>query len=506
MKYQLSNFMNTNYKFTLERIHKSLKAEESKGKTNKYIQLYKAIKNCIVNIELPHNWALPSTRYLADQLGFSRTTILKSYELLLLEKIIISKQGSGYKVNFENNINNDTIDDKLHYNTHSYPKLSSKGESFLNNVSLINRSPGASLAFRPGLPPIDIFPVNQWKNLLNTYWRHVKSSTLSYARSTGIDPLKKSICNYLNVSRNIKCDHKQIIIVSGSLQSLYLISSILIDKGDNVILENPTFPNVHSIFKSAQANLHPIALDNEGINLDKINELNHLSPKLVHITPSNHYPFGTKMSLKRRKDLLKWASLNKSLIIENDYENEIANFKENIPSVFSLDNEDRTIYMGTFNRLLHPSIRLGYMIVPKYLIDALEALQEHSHRFVAPSIQIVMNQFIERNYLYQHLKNIIEVAQERQALFLSEFNKSEFVTIKNQNFNSLHLVANFNQKVSEKEEFLMIEKLKQVNITTHSLNKCHIGNLKQQGLILGYSSVRPKELEKKVKKLINILK
>ena len=97
--------MNTNYKFTLERIHKSLKAEESKGKTNKYIQLYKAIKNCIVNIELPHNWALPSTRYLADQLGFSRTTILKSYELLLLEKIIISKQGSGYKVNFENNIN-----------------------------------------------------------------------------------------------------------------------------------------------------------------------------------------------------------------------------------------------------------------------------------------------------------------------------------------------------------------------------------------------------------------
>lgn len=497
--------MNTNYKFTLDLFKKSLDKEQQKDKANKYILLYRAIKGCILDIEIPNHWVLPSTRYLSENLGLSRTTIIKSYELLLLEKLISSKTGSGYRVNFEGKEAQKDEFKKDLFNTDIYPKLSSKGISFLNNVSLINRSPGASLAFRPGLPPIDIFPVNQWKNLLNTYWRHVKSSTLSYARSTGIDPLKKSICSYLNVSRNIKCEHSQVVIVSGSLQSLYLISSVLIDKGDNVILENPAFPNVHSIFKSAQANLLPISLDDQGIDLKKINELNHLNPKLVHVTPSNHYPLGVKMSLKRRKELLHWASANTSLIIENDYENEIANYKENIPSIFSLDNEDRTIYMGTFNRLLHPSIRLGYMVVPKYLIGAVEALQEHSHRFVAPSIQVVMNQFIERNYLYMHIKNIIEVAQERQEVFLSEFNKSKFMTIKNQDFNSLHLVANFNKDISDKDEAVIIQKLKEVQITSHSLSKCFIGNKKQQGLILGYSSIRSNEIERKVKKIVSII-
>ena len=497
--------MNTNYKFTSERIYKSLQNQKKDKITNKYIQIYKAIKNCITNNELPNNWSLPSTRYLAKSLEVSRTTIIKSYELLQLEKLIISKQGSGYKINFENSKKENLSDKELLIDEKEYPKLSVKGASFLQNVSLINRNPGGSVAFRPGLPPLDVFPVNQWKNLLNTYWRHVKSSKLSYARSTGVESLKKSVCNYLNISRNIKCDYRQIVIVSGSLQSLYLISSILIDKGDNIIIENPAFPNVHSIFKSIQANLLPVSLDNEGINIDEMNYLNHLNPKLVHVTPSNHYPLGTRMSLERRKQLLNWAKENSSLIIENDYENEIANHFNRIPTIFSLDNEDRTIYMGTFNRLLHPSIRLGYMIVPKYLINAVEALQEHSHRFVAPSIQTVMKQFIEKNHLYKHIKNVLEAAQERQELFISEFNKSSSMHIDKNSFDSLHLIAKFNKKISDKEEAQIIQKLKNSNITSHSLSKCFIGSTKQKGLILGYSSVRSNFIERKAKKLVKVI-
>lgn len=497
--------MNTNFKFTTQRIHKALHLEVGKQKTNKYIQLYKAIKNCILSNELPNNWALPSTRYLAESLKISRTTVIKSYELLLLEKLIISKLGSGYKVNFEPKTAALKSKEKQQFDAAHYPKLSKKGASFLKNISLINRNASASIAFRPGLPPLDIFPVNQWKNLLNTYWRHVKSSKLSYARSTGIDPLKKSICDYLNVNRNIKCNYRQIIIVSGSLQSLYLISSILIDTGDDVFIEDPAFPNVHSIFKSTQANLHPVSIDEEGINVTEMDSLSLLAPKLVHVTPSNQYPLGVKMSLRRRKQLLKWATKTKSLIIENDYENEVANHFNKIPTIFSLDKEDRTIYMGTFNRLLHPSIRLGYMVIPEYLIAPVEALQEHSHRFVAPSIQVVMNQFIERNYLYQHIKNIIEVAQERQALFLSEFKNSSTLFFEKKNFDSLHLVGQFYEKVTENQELQIIQKLKEAHITSHSLSKCFIGDKKKQGLILGYSSVRSREIERKVKKMIEII-
>ncbi|MEW4922208.1 PLP-dependent aminotransferase family protein [Algibacter sp. 2305UL17-15] len=500
--------MNTNLNFALERIKKSFEIQSEAPPKNKYIVLYRAIKACIVNVELPHNWLLPSTRILAKEMGVSRTTVLKAYELLLLEKLIIAKAGSGYKVFFEKNQKSDHVEQGNNsFDKNLYPSLSVKGNAFLKNVSLINTIINdTGIAFRPGLPPLDVFPINQWKNLLNTYWRYVKSSGLNYSRATGIDSLKKSICDYLNISRNIKCDYKQIVVVSGSLQSLYLVSNALINKDDHVVLEDPTFPNVHSIFKSIQATLLPIPLDDEGISMKHIDSINHLKPKIVHTTPSDHYPLGVKMSLNRRKELLQWASKNKALIIENDYEHEIGNTFKYIPSIYSLDTEDRTIYMGTFNRLLHPSIRLGYMIVPEYLTNAIEALLLHSHRFVAPSIQTVMNQFIERNYLYQHLKNISEVAQERQLLFLEEFKKSnKTMTIKTNTFASLHLIAKFNKHTTEKDEIALVDKLSDANITAHSLSKCYIGNEKQQGLILGYSSVRPAVLKQKARKLVKLI-
>jgi len=498
--------MNTNLKFVINRIHKEYLNQEKIKPYNKYIVLYRSIKQCIINHELPHEWLLPSTRILAQELELSRTTTNKAYELLQLEKLILSKAGSGNKVNYDSTIKNEIeLTKKKSINKKLYPTISQKGISYLKNISLLNRPNNNNLAFRPGLPPIDVFPVSQWKKLLDAYWRHIKSSGLSYSNSTGIEELKKSIRNYLNVSRNIKCSHDQIVIVSGSLQSLYLITNALINKEDSVVIENPLFPNVHSVFKSSEANLIPIDLDDEGIDITQMNTIKK-QVKMVHVTPSNHYPLGIKMSLKRRQEMLNWATKNKALIIENDYENEIANSIENIPTIFSLDVEDRTIYMGTFNRLLHPSIRLGYMIIPKYLVNTVAAIQEHSHRFVTPSIQVVMNQFIEKNYLYQHIKITIEVAQERHDLFKSEFKKiSKLMHIQEKPFSSFHVLALFNNKATIEEEKEVIQNLKAINISAFSLSKCYIGEPLQKGIILGYGSVRPLVLKKKIKTMQGIV-
>ena len=498
--------MNTNYKFAINRIHKEYLNQEKFKPYTKYVVLYRSIKQCILNHELPHDWLLPSTRILAKELDLSRTTTNKAYELLQLEKLILSKAGSGNKVNYDSSINSEKeISKKKSSNKMLYPTISQKGISYLKNVSLLNRPHDNNLAFRPGLPPIDVFPVNQWKKLLDAYWRHIKSSGLSYSNSTGIEELKKSIRKYLYVSRNIKCSHDQIVIVSGSLQSLYLITNALINKGDSVVIENPLFPNVHSVFKSSEANLIPIDLDDEGIDITQMNTIKK-QVKLAHVTPSNHYPLGIKMSLKRRQEVLNWAAKNKALIIENDYENEIANADESIPTIFSLDTEDRTIYMGTFNRLLHPSIRLGYMIVPKYLVHTVAAIQEHSHRFVTPSIQVVMNQFIEKNYLYQHIKKSIEVAKTRHDLFISLFNeKSKNMYIQHKSFSSFHVLALYKNDVSVEDENKLIQQLKGHNVTVFSLSNCYVGDPKLKGLILGYSSVRPNFLKQKVKQMTELL-
>jgi GntR family transcriptional regulator/MocR family aminotransferase len=498
--------MNTNHKFAILRIQNEYAIEVKLKPYNKYIVVYRAMKNCIHKVELPNDWILPSTRVLAEELDLSRTTVIKAYELLLLEKLITSKTGSGYRVNYYRANVTKIATGTVKIDRELYPKISQKGQSYLNNIELINRLPNDNLAFRPGLPPIDAFPISQWKNLLNTYWRYVKSSGLGYSQSTGLSELKKSICDYLNVSRNVNCNPAQIIIVSGSLQSLYLITNTLIDEGDQVILENPIFPNVHSVFKSSQANLIPLDLDDEGINIKSLKIDPEHKPKLLHVTPSNHYPLGIKMSLNRRLEILKWASEHKAIIIENDYENEIANVMGIMPTIYSLDKEDRTIYIGTFNRLLHPSIRLGYMIVPKYLIDVVEALQEHSHRFVSPSIQMVMNQFIKKNYLYQHLKNCIDVAKERHAIFIEEFEREcTSMYIQKKEFSSFHLIAFFKNPVSDKYEKEVIRKLNENKITLFSLSKCYIGTPQKQGLIIGYSAIRPTMIRKAIKKMGEIL-
>ncbi|PQJ79701.1 PLP-dependent aminotransferase family protein [Polaribacter porphyrae] len=499
--------MNTNYKFAISRIKEEYENQEKIKPFNIYIVLYRSIKKCIINKDLPHNWVLPSTRYLAEELGFSRTTINKTYELLQLEKLILAKVGSGNRVNYDNSINSIENNDFNKKNKKlKYPKITKKGKLFLTNMSLINRPNDSHLTFKPGLPPMDIFPVNQWKNLLNTYWRHIKSSGLSYHQSTGLEELKKSLRNYLNVSRNIKCNHNQIVVVSGNLQSLYLITSALIEKGDAAILENPTFPNVHSVFKSQGANILGVGLDDEGVDIKKIKSLNNLKPKLIHTTPSNHYPTGVKMSLKRRKELLKWASKNKGLIIENDYENEVANYTESLPSIFSLDKEDRTIYLSTFNRLLHPSLRLGFMIVPNFLRPTIEALQEHSHRFVTPSIQVVMNQFIERNYLFQHIKNITKTAKLRHETFVKEFeNNNKTMFIEHKVFSNFHVIAKFKKPVSEKKELAIVKKLSQHKIVVFSLSKCFLSKEKEQGLIFGYAAVRLNVIKQKVIQMKEIL-
>ena len=466
-----------------------------------YHRIYLRLKEIISGSEIPVGSVMPPSRMLAKALGVSRSTIIKAYDLLKVEGFIESTQGSGIRVKrllepFQQ------LKAKKEFD---YPKLSDLGESFVKNIHLINSTDDKSVAFRPGLPPLDIFPVNQWKNLSNLYWRYIKTSALSYSPSSGIDQLKKNIANYLNLSRNIKCDASQIIIVSGSLQSLYLVGNVLLNPGDTVAMENPTFPNVYSIFKGLRANIHGFPVDEAGAEVSALESAEMRDAKLVHVTPSCHYPTGVRMSMERRQALVDWASHNKTFIIENDYEHEIHNYKDSLPSVFSLDKEERTIYLSTFNRLMHPSIRIGYMVLPPFLVSPVDALLRHSHRFVPPVTQVVLNSFIENKYLYKHVKKVIEVAEERKEIFTSVFENyfSNEMPLHPGSVRSLHLLAHLN---NSEQENRVIAKLASRNIVAHAYSKCFVNSERQSGLIFGYASVRSPVIRKKIEEMAMVLK
>lgn|GEM_PF-247851 len=488
---------NTNMKEVLNRIEKIYTQTPKDIKSRLYIHLYNILKNAIINKDVPNGFFLPASRKLALILDISRSTVNKSYDLLVLEGYVESKPGAGYLILDLLEKTKPEIKSSKLYN---YPKLSDAGISFLKNTSLINTTDDKNIAFRPGLPPLDIFPIKQWQNLSNFYWRHATYSDLSYYPASGIEPLKKNLANYLNISRNIKCNYQQIVIVAGSLQSIYLIAKATMNLGDSILLENPTFPNVTTLFKSFRSNIIPLELDQEGAIIKSENLENIQNPKLIHLTPAGHYPSGTKMSKSRKLEILDWASQNHSLIIENDYEHEINSNKNDSPTLFSLDKQDRTIYLGTFNRLLHPSIRLGFMIVPFHLLETVQALQKLSHRFISPSYQYVMNQFIEKKHLLNHIKKLQQVVHERKEIMLESFNQvfDKRLRITDSKTNGLHVLVEFPEEMNEQK---CVNLLVNNNLVVHPYSKCFSVGKSKGGMILGYASVPNHSLRKKIIKM-----
>lgn len=467
-----------------------------------YDRIFNIIRTAIQNEDIPAGTSLPSTRMLAKELNISRSTVVQVFELLKIGRLIESKAGSGYKVSHHFT----KLDRRAPLpedRKKDYPPLSNSGKAFLQAISSLENARDEETAFRPGLPPLDIFPVNQWKILNNLYWRHVKDAELSYVASSGSNQLRASMANYLNFTRKIKCDPRQIIIVSGSLQSIYAIGNIILNPGDTIAHENPTFPNVISIFQGLQANVQTIPIDDQGLEVSKLSKSGEPNAKIVHTVPSCHYPTGIRMSVERRKELIQWASRNNSIIIENDYEHEVNNYHDFLPSIYSLDTEQRTFFLGTFNRLLHPSIRIGYMVVPHHYLDAMESLLRHLHRFVPNSKQMVLSQFIEKNYLYKHIQHLIEIAEERKEYFCNAFDSSfaGAIQIQDCGTRSLHVLAELPEYLPDQK---LIQQFRDHHIAVHSYSKTFVGCDAKQGLILGYTPVKRTEMKQKIKKMHKI--
>lgn len=463
-----------------------------------YMKLSNSFISAINKKKLVKGYQLPPTRLLAKDMGLSRSTVIKAYEILCLENYIYAVQGSGYYVN-------DIKDKKIKYSlrTHKqitkYPEISDRAGHFSSGITLMNRGHNKGIAFRPGLPPLDVFPVRQWQNLTNNYWRDIKYSDMSYSHALGLDCLRRNIADYLKMYRNIQCDYSQIIIVTGSLHSLSIIGDLLLNRKDEVVVENPTYANALAVFNSLKAKIIPAEIDSEGLSLDSLSHVKLKRGKLIFTTPSNQYPTGVQMSLKRRLELLDWAQENNMIIVEDDYDNEFSNWESPITSLFGLDKGNRVFYQGTFNKILHPSIRLGYLIAPPYYVDSIKAMFEQSLRFISPVTQKVMSDFIEKDYLNQHLRKVVQVVNERKQFFVDHFKNVFDDSVEIQPANQgLHLMAKLPDDMCDIEvSKMLIDK----EIISFPYSKYFIKNKKEKGLVMGFSSVSTPVIKQKLEKM-----
>ena len=230
----------------------------------------------------------------------------------------------------------------------------------------------------------------------------------------GFDRFRDAICSYLRTARAVECDPSQIMIVSGSQQALEITARVLLDPGDPVWIEEPGYQLARSVLLGAGCRIVPIPVDDEGIDVSAgIN----LLPKAraAFVTPSHQYPLGVTMSASRRLRLLDWARDNGAWVVEDDYDSAYRYDATSVSSLQGIDSDARVIYIGTFSRVIFPSVRVSYIVIPPDLIERFIAVRFSLGVFPSYLFQAVLADFIRAGRFARHIRRMRALYKERRT-------------------------------------------------------------------------------------------
>ncbi len=360
---------------------------------------------------------LPSTRALAAEWGISRSTVVSAYDQLIAEGYIESRAGARARV--MSGLVQPVPTPAGTTPAASGPTLSAFGERV---AALTYQSfPGQERLiadFRYGDVASADFPALAWKQAVSAATLQ-KSSRLRYGDPRGLPELRVALQAYLWRARGLRCDLEQVVIVSGSQQGLDLCARLLLDPGDRVLVENPSYNLARHVFTAAGARLVALPVDEDGIKTD------HLpAARLAYVTPSHQFPLGSVLSVGRRLELLRWARAQGSYIIEDDYDGEYRYDIRPVPPLHAMDDHGNTIYIGTVSKILSPTLRLGYLVVPTALCHVITALKRLADRHAPLFEQQGLAELITAGTYERHVRQVRRKNAERRSALLEAISRN----------------------------------------------------------------------------------
>lgn len=384
--------------------------------TPAYRWLYMALRAEILEGHLRPGTRLPATRDLARQYGLSRGTIVNAFEQLKSEGYVDGSAGSGTYVG-------KILPDELLQVARESGVRPPAQRKQLRRVSDYGRRVNPfpvfeirpSRAFRANLPALDLFPTTLWAQITARRLRRVSTNLLLGCGPMGYRPLRDAVADYLGTSRGVKCVPEQVAIVSGVQEALDLVARLFLNPGDRVCMENPGYIGAAIVFEAVGAKISAACLDDEGMEL---REPSLRGARLVYVTPAHQFPLGTTMSLPRRLELLEWARKSSALIFEDDYDSEYRYSGRPVPALQGLDRNGLVLFAGSFSKVLFPSLRLGYLVIPLDLLDYFAATKSVTSRHPPLLEQAVLCDFIAQGHFGRHIRRMREVYAERLSVFL----------------------------------------------------------------------------------------
>lgn len=366
-------------------------------------RVFELIRRAILDHELPHGARLPSSRDLARELGLSRNTVLAAYDQLLAEGYVESRSGSGTYV--ANTLPGSFPETRAAAPAAPPPpaaqRLSGRGARL---TAMPSEQHFELQEFVARANDFSDFPIALWQRLQARHWKAQNASLLDYARGGGDATLREALAEYLRVSRSVRTTPEQILITGGTQQSLDLCARLLADHGDLAWIENPGYWAAQRLFEANGLQLHPVAVDEEGLAPGAADWSTR--PRLIYVTPSHQNPCDVVMSLPRRRALVEFAQRHDAWILEDDYDAEFRYDARPVAALQGLDTSGRVIYLGTFSKVMYPGIRIGYMVVPEALAGALRVGLNDLQRPGQMAIQAALADFIRQGHFATHIRTL----------------------------------------------------------------------------------------------------
>ena len=462
-----------------------------------YQWLYEAVRSEILGGRLHPGTRLPSTRDLGSQYELARGTIVTAFEQLKSEGYVEGSVGSGTYVS------RILPEELLHIVSGggAKPAVQRKRQLTISNYGRRARlfagyENRTTRAFRCNLPALDLFPAELWTQITSRCLRRISTRLLMGCDPLGYLPLREALSDYLGASRGVKCVPEQVAIVSGVQEALDLVARLFLNPGDRVCMESPGYPGASLVFQAFGAKISAASLDNEGI---RIQDLPTRGVRLIYVSPAHQFPLGTTMTLPRRLQLLESARRSGALIFEDDYDSEFRYSGRPIPALQGLDGNGLVLYAGSFSKVLFPSLRLGYLVIPSDLLPRFEAIKSLTSRHAPLLEQLVLTDFITAGHFGRHLRRMREVYAERLSVLLDEACLRLAGLLEISSVEAGLQTAGWLRRGIDDESAAAAAAKRDVDVTP--LSRYSLCKVARHGLHLGFAAVDTREIRRGVREL-----
>jgi len=465
-------------------------------------QLAQAIRDAVARGDLKPGEALPSTRALATALEVARGTVVEAFEQLVTEGFLESQQGAGTRVAAALATGRET----------HRPERSTRGD--------VARLPAAAQAYAAiareftALPQVPFAvsvpagaagPGDEWRRLGNRLRAGGGAAPGGYGEPQGALALRVAIADYLRRSRSVRCDASQVVITTGTQQGLYLSCQVLLGDDDAVWVENPAYRGITAILESTakRERIARVPVDEEGIDVDA-GIVMAPNARAAFVTPSHQYPLGMPLSMARRRALLHWAESNQAWIVEDDYDSELRYAGHPFPSLQGLAPE-HVVYLGTFSKILYPSLRLGYAVVPDGLVEPFIGARVLMDRHPPAADQHVLAAFIAEGHLDRHIRRVRGVHAERRAFVIEAIRRCipEDLAWLQPSDQGMHLVLWLAQGIDDRQVVALAAK---AGVSLRAVSPTYAEGNGPAGLVLGFGGFTDQQIDDAARKLATAIR